>query len=88
MTLRPVVCGNSANDRIARWRSLTEEHQPEIRHVAGKDNVAADALSQMDANFNTSKEEPIVAQEREQEGLICACALAHNASSLKRPRKR
>lgn len=71
-----MLCGNSANDRITRWRSLIEECQPEIRHVAGKNNAAADALSRMEANFRTSNEEPMAAHEQEQEGLICACALA------------
>lgn len=37
-----------ANDQIARWRLILEEFGPEHRHIAGKDNVVADALSQLD----------------------------------------
>jgi hypothetical protein len=46
-----IVYGNLSNSRIARWRLLLEEFGPEYRHVAGKDNIVADALSRMTANF-------------------------------------
>jgi RNase H-like domain found in reverse transcriptase/Reverse transcriptase (RNA-dependent DNA polymerase)/Integrase zinc binding domain len=41
-----------SNDRIRRWKHLLEEYGPTYVHVAGKDNVVADALSRMDADFN------------------------------------
>ena len=46
-----IVYGNLSNDRIMRWRLLLEEFGPEYEHIAGKDNVVADLLSRMQANF-------------------------------------
>ena len=43
-----IIYGNLNSDRVARWRLLLEEFGPEYVHVAGKDNVVADALSRMD----------------------------------------
>ena len=34
--------------RMIRWRLLMEEFHPVVKHVAGKDNDAADALSRLD----------------------------------------
>jgi transposase InsO family protein len=47
-----IVYGNLSNDRIARWRLLLEEYGPTYVHVKGTDNVVADALSRMDADFD------------------------------------
>ena len=44
--------GDLSNDRIRRWRHLLEEYGPRYEHIAGKDNVVADALSRMEADFN------------------------------------
>jgi hypothetical protein len=44
-----------SSDRITRRRILLEEYGPEYVHVAGKDNVIADALSRMEADFNDKK---------------------------------
>ena len=46
-----IVYGKLSNDRIARWRLLLEEYGPTYVHVKGTDNVVADALSRMDADF-------------------------------------
>ena len=46
-----IVYGNLSNDRIVRWRLLLEEYGPTYVHVKGSDNVVADALSRMDADF-------------------------------------
>ncbi len=46
-----IVYGNLSNSRIARWRLLLEEFGPKYQHIAGKDNVVADVLSRMEANF-------------------------------------
>ena len=46
-----IVYGNLSNNRIARWRLLLEEYGPTYVHVAGENNVVADALSRMDADF-------------------------------------
>jgi hypothetical protein len=43
-----ILYGNLSNDRIVRWRLLLEEYGPEYQHIAGKDNVVADALSRLD----------------------------------------
>ena len=43
-----IIYGNLTNDRVARWRLLLEEFGPEYVHIAGKDNIVADALSRMD----------------------------------------
>jgi hypothetical protein len=45
------VYGNLSNDRIARWRLLLEEYGPTYVRVKSTDNIVADALSRMDANF-------------------------------------
>jgi hypothetical protein len=52
-----IVYGNLSNDRIARWRLLLEEFGAEFVHVKGKDNVVADALSRMDADFESQLED-------------------------------
>ena len=44
-----IVYSALSNDRITRWRMLLEEFGPTYKHVKGKDNVVADALSQMDS---------------------------------------
>ena len=46
-----IIYGNLTNDRIVRWRLLLEEFGPEYVHVAGKDNVVADALSSLECPF-------------------------------------
>jgi transposase InsO family protein len=46
-----IVYGKLSNDRIARWRLLLEEYGPTYVHVKGTDNVVADALSRLDADF-------------------------------------
>jgi hypothetical protein len=39
---------NMPSQRIVRWRLMLEEFNPTIKHVAGKDNDAADALSRLE----------------------------------------
>jgi transposase InsO family protein len=46
-----------SNDRIIRWRLLLEEYGPEYVHIAGRDNVVADALSRMEADFNINEQD-------------------------------
>lgn len=69
-----IVYGNLTNARIARWRLLLEEFGPEYRHIAGKQNVVADALSRMEANFDRSPK-PIKPHAHAQ---LCAYALSHS----------
>jgi hypothetical protein len=33
------------SERVLPWRLLMEEHGPDVRHVKGPENTAADALS-------------------------------------------
>jgi hypothetical protein len=39
---------NMSSQRMVRWRLMLEEFNPTIKHVAGKDNDAADAMSRLD----------------------------------------
>ena len=47
-----IIYGNLSNNRVAGQRLLLEEFGPTYKHIAGKDNIIADALSRMEANFN------------------------------------
>jgi transposase InsO family protein len=49
---RNILYKKLSSDRIIRWRLLLEEYGPEYVHVSGKDNVVADALSRMEADFS------------------------------------
>ena len=42
-----------STDRMIRWRLLIEEFGPSWMHIKGETNVIADALSRLDANFDT-----------------------------------
>ena len=42
--------------QMVRWRLLLEEFHPIVKHVAGKDNDAADALSRLDIADNNLDE--------------------------------
>ena len=43
--------------QMVRWRLLLEEFHPIVKHVAGKDNDAADALSRLDISDNNGFDE-------------------------------
>ena len=68
-----ILYSNLANDRIARWRLILEEYGPEFVHVAGKENVVADALSRMEADFDM---ESVDKESVDVKAQICACALS------------
>jgi RNase H-like domain found in reverse transcriptase len=57
-----IIYGNLTNDRIARWRLLLEEFGPEYVHVAGEDNVVADALSRLDMQARTPESDEKAAE--------------------------
>jgi hypothetical protein len=40
--------GKLSNDRITRWRLLLEEYGPKYVHIAGGNNIVADALSALE----------------------------------------
>ena len=68
-----IIHGNLTNSRIARWQLLLEEFGPKYIHIAGKDNVVADALSRMEANF----EEANATLKQEVRSQVCAYTLSH-----------
>ena len=43
----------SSSDRVLRWRLLVEEYAPTFLHIQGEKNVVADALSRLNADFDT-----------------------------------
>jgi hypothetical protein len=69
-----IVYGKLSNDRITRWRLLPEEYGPKYVHIAGKNNIVADALSRLE------KDEDEKLSETE-EGLLLShamCAVEEN----------
>ena len=68
-----ILYSNLASDRIARWRLLLEEYGPEYVHVKGQDNVVADALSRMEADFDMEEFEKETTDTKAQN---CACAMS------------
>jgi hypothetical protein len=55
-----------SNDRITRWRLLLEEYGPEHVHIAGENNIVADALSRLekdeDENLSETEEGSVLSQ--------------------------
>ena len=47
----------SQSQRVMRWRMILEEFGPDIRHIAGIDNVVADAISRLPTTA-TDQSEP------------------------------
>lgn len=45
-----------ASNRLIRWRMMLEEFGPKIEHVAGKNNVVADALSRLEITYKDADE--------------------------------
>jgi hypothetical protein len=70
--------GKLSNDRITRWRLLLEEYGPKYVHIAGKNNIVADALSRQE------KDEDEKLSETE-EGLVLShtmCAVEQNEARV------
>jgi hypothetical protein len=63
-----------SSDRIIRWRLLLEEYGPEYVHVSGKDNVVADALSHVEADFNSDKKPE--KQDQNAVAHVCVCVIS------------
>ena len=56
----------SESQRVMRWRMILEEYGPEIIHIKGDENAAADALSRLpkkDEVVEPSKKQELYAQE-------------------------
>jgi len=63
-----------SNSRLARWRHILEEYGPECKHISGKENVVADALSIMDTGTVMMKSldlEPLDVRSQ-----VASCTLA------------
>jgi hypothetical protein len=43
-----MLYGKLSNDRITRWILILEEYRPKYVHIAGKNNIVADALSRLE----------------------------------------
>jgi hypothetical protein len=63
-----VLYGKLSNYRIARWRLILEEYGPKYVHIAGKNNIVADALSQLEKY----DDEPLSETEK---GLVLSHAM-------------
>jgi hypothetical protein len=63
-----ILYGKLSNDRITRWRLLLEEYGPKCVHIAGENNIVADALSRLE------KEDDKPLSETE-EGLVLSHAM-------------
>jgi hypothetical protein len=61
-----ILYGKLSNDRITRWRLLLEESGPTYVHIAGKNNIVADALSRLEKDESLSETE---------EGLVLSHAI-------------
>jgi hypothetical protein len=73
-----ILYGKLSNDRITRWRLLLEEYGPKYVHIAGKNNIVADALSRLE------KDEDEKLSETE-EGLVLShamCAVEQNEARV------
>jgi hypothetical protein len=67
-----------SNDHITRWRLLLEEYGPKCVHIAGNNNIVADALSRLE------KDEDEKLSETE-EGLVlphAMCAVEQNEARV------
>jgi hypothetical protein len=65
-----------SNDRITRWGLLLEEYGPTYVHIAGKNNIVADALSRLEKNEDEKLSET-------EEGLVLShamCAVEQNGA--------
>ena len=71
-----------ASQRLIRWRMLLEEFAPEVSHVEGEKNIAADALSRLEME---AKEEDLILSEESEERLQCACATTKDIKEEKFP---
>ena len=74
-----IVYGKLSNDRIIWWQLLLEEFGPKYVHISGKESVVADALSRMEAKFNTEADDP---SDKPEDTEACACMCAFTMSEM------
>ena len=53
----------SQSQRVMRWRMILEEFGPDIRHIAGVENVVADVISKLLTTTTDQKEQRTDAQD-------------------------
>ncbi len=53
----------SQSQRVMRWRMILEEFGPDIRHIAGVDNIVADAISRLPTTATDQTEQRTEAQD-------------------------
>jgi len=63
-----------SNSHLARWRHILEEYGQEYKHISGKENVVADALSRMDTG--TAMMESLDLEPLDVRSQVAACTLA------------
>ena len=68
------------SDRVYRWRIIIEEYGPKIIYIKRKDNIVADAISQLDfspkAHPETDKKNWIILAK-----FWCVVSNSHNNNS-------
>jgi hypothetical protein len=73
-----ILYGKLSNDHITRWRLLLEEYGPQYVHIAGKNNIVADALSRLEKDEDEKRSET-------EEGLVLShamCAVEQDEARL------
>jgi hypothetical protein len=68
--------GKLSNDRITRWRLLLDEYGPKYVHIAGKNNIVADALSRIEKDDDEKLSET-------EGGLVLSHGTCHVCSSVR-----
>jgi hypothetical protein len=52
---KKITYAKSTSNRVMHWRLLIEEFGPEFRHIKGKHNFIADALSRLDLDDSSEE---------------------------------
>jgi hypothetical protein len=63
-----ILYGKLSNDRFTTWRLLLEEYAPKYVHIAGENNIVADALSRLEKDADAKLSET-------EEGLVLSHAM-------------
>ena len=71
----------SQSQRVMRWRLILEEFGPNIQHIAGVDNVVADALSRL-PSANTDERDPVLEGRHQANGDMFAITREEETGSF------
>jgi hypothetical protein len=66
---------NLSTERLSRWRMLVEEYDVKFVHIKGIDNVVADGLSHLDADYDSEFVPPEITQD--EQGMFSAYCMAN-----------